>query len=185
MNKLSCSRKDVKINIFDDCFEVSYCSNLLQHCSTRPLKFRYSEKATQKFGSSTTLFWHYLVASNYKWKIRQIVVTFSGYLNFIKSCSLCQEINTVYPAIISSLELISRLNSLCSNTSITILQNVGFKTTLVAEIWYVISFDKCSILLQTQSGLNHSSYRNFHFNEFVANPFHGNIGSKRIASNLS
>ena len=36
-------------------------------------------------------------------------------------------------------------------------------------------FDKCSILQQTQSQQNHTSYRNFHFNEFVANALRGNI----------
>ena len=39
-------------------------------------------------------------------------------------------------------------------------------------------FDKYSILLQTQSRQNHTSYRNFHFNKFVANALHDNIGSK-------
>ena len=42
-------------------------------------------------------------------------------------------------------------------------------------------FDKCSILLQTQSRQNHTSYRNFHFNEIVANALHDNIGSKKKA----
>ena len=36
-------------------------------------------------------------------------------------------------------------------------------------------FDKCPILLQTQSRQNHKSYRNFHFNELVANASHDNI----------
>ena len=40
-------------------------------------------------------------------------------------------------------------------------------------------FDKCSILLQTQSRQNHTSYRNFHFNEFVANALCDNIESKK------
>ena len=37
-------------------------------------------------------------------------------------------------------------------------------------------FDKCSILEQTQSRPNHTSYRNFHSNEFVANALRDNIG---------
>ena len=37
-------------------------------------------------------------------------------------------------------------------------------------------FDKCSMFLQTQSRLSHTFYRNFHFNEFVANALHDNIG---------
>ena len=46
-------------------------------------------------------------------------------------------------------------------------------------------FDKCSILLlQMQSRPKHTSYRNFHFNELVANALHDNIGSKKPASNL-
>ena len=44
-------------------------------------------------------------------------------------------------------------------------------------------FDKCSMLLQTQSRLNRTSYRNFHFNEFVANAMGDNIGSKKTACN--
>ena len=42
-------------------------------------------------------------------------------------------------------------------------------------------FDKCSMLQQTQSRPNHTSYRNFHFNEFVANALRDNIGSKQIS----
>ena len=34
---------------------------------------------------------------------------------------------------------------------------------------------RCSILLQTQSRQNHTSYRNFHFNKFVANALPDNI----------
>ena len=45
------------------------------------LKFRYSEKAT-KIGPSSTGFWHYFVASNESWKMGQIFVAFSEYLNF-------------------------------------------------------------------------------------------------------
>ena len=37
-------------------------------------------------------------------------------------------------------------------------------------------FDKCSILQQTQSRLNHTSYRNFNFNEFDGNALRDNIG---------
>ena len=40
-------------------------------------------------------------------------------------------------------------------------------------------FDKCSMLLHIQSHLNHTSYRNYHFNEFVANALCDNIGSKK------
>ena len=40
-------------------------------------------------------------------------------------------------------------------------------------------FDKCSMLEQTQSRTNHTSYRNFDFNEFVANALRDNIGSKK------
>ena len=36
-------------------------------------------------------------------------------------------------------------------------------------------FEKCSILIQTRSWLNHTSYRNFHFNKFVANALPDNI----------
>ena len=39
-------------------------------------------------------------------------------------------------------------------------------------------FDNCSILQQTQSRPNHTSYRNFLINEFVANALRDNIGSK-------
>jgi hypothetical protein len=35
------------------------------------------------------------------------------------------------------------------------------------------------MLEQTQSQPNHTSYRNFHFNEFVANVLRDNIGSKK------
>ena len=38
------------------------------------LKFRYSEKANKIW--PIFFFWHYLVASNYKWKIGQIFVAF-------------------------------------------------------------------------------------------------------------
>jgi hypothetical protein len=34
-------------------------------------------------------------------------------------------------------------------------------------------------LQQAQSLLNHTSYRNFHFNEFVANALRDNIGLKK------
>ena len=51
---------------------------------TNLLKFRYSEKAT-KISSIFQFFWHYLVASNYKWKMGQIFVAFSEYLNFNQS----------------------------------------------------------------------------------------------------
>ena len=40
-------------------------------------------------------------------------------------------------------------------------------------------FDKCSMLQQMQSGPNHTSYRNFHFSEFVANVLYDNIRSKK------
>ena len=50
------------------------------------------------------------------------------------------------------------------------------------NLWIISSiFDKCSMLQQTQSQPNHTSYRNFHFNEFVANALHDNIGSKNIS----
>ena len=41
-------------------------------------------------------------------------------------------------------------------------------------------FDKCSMLLQAQSQPNHTSCINFYFNEFVANVFRDNMGSKII-----
>ena len=40
-------------------------------------------------------------------------------------------------------------------------------------------FDKCSILQQTQSRQNHTTYRIFHFNEFFANALCDNIGYKK------
>ena len=39
------------------------------------------------------------------------------------------------------------------------------------------------MLQQTQSRPNHTSYRNFHFIEFVANALRDNIGSKKTDSN--
>ena len=45
--------------------------------------------------------------------------------------------------------------------------------------WLISSiFDKCSMLQQTHSRPNLTSYRNFHFN--VTNALHDNIGSKKI-----
>ena len=49
---------------------------------TFELKFKYSEKATKICPFSHFLFDIYLVASNYNWKICQIFVSFSEYLNF-------------------------------------------------------------------------------------------------------
>ena len=45
-------------------------------------------------------------------------------------------------------------------------------------------FDKCSMLQQTQSQPKHTSYTNFHFNEFATNALHDNKGSKKLASSL-
>ena len=47
-----------------------------------------------------------------------------------------------------------------------------------------LMFDKCSMLQETQSRPNHTSNKNFHFNEFVANALHDNIRSTKTASNL-
>ena len=48
------------------------------------------------------------------------------------------------------------------------------------QITYLINtiFNKCSMLQQTQSRPNRTSYGNFHFNEFVANALHDNKGLK-------
>ena len=51
-------------------------------------KFRYSEKANLPL-----FFWHYLVASNYKWKMGQIFVAFSEYQNFTQTISKSFEVN--------------------------------------------------------------------------------------------
>ena len=48
--------------------------------------------------------------------------------------------------------------------------------SLVKNIYISSIFDKCSILQQTQSWLNHASYRNVYFYEFVANALGDNIG---------
>ena len=50
------------------------------------IKFRYSGRP-HKFGPASILFWHYLVASNYKWKMVQIFLTFSEYHKYY----LCTE----------------------------------------------------------------------------------------------
>ena len=53
------------------------------------------------------------------------------------------------------------------------------------NLWIISSiFDRCSMLQQTQSRPNHTSYRNFHFNIFVANALSDNIGFKKSASNF-
>ena len=53
---------------------------------------------------------------------------------------------------------------------------------IVASTWISISsiFDKCSMLQQTESPSNYTSYRNFHFNEFVANVLCDNMGSQCV-----
>ena len=64
-----------KVNLKKICQMAEYIS---EHCNLTNLllKFRYSERP-QKFGPASTLFWHYLVPSNYCWKIGQFFVTFS------------------------------------------------------------------------------------------------------------
>ena len=46
------------------------------------VKFRYYEKAAQIWPIFHFFFCHYLVSSNYEWKMGQIVVAFSEYLTF-------------------------------------------------------------------------------------------------------
>ena len=60
------------------------------------------------------------------------------------------------------------------------------KMKIVASTGISISsiFYECSMLQQMQSRRNHTSYKNFHFNEFVANAFCDNIRYKKSASNL-
>ena len=46
-------------------------------------KFKYSEKATIYIANLPHLFWHYLIASNYKLKMFQIFVDFTEYVDFV------------------------------------------------------------------------------------------------------
>ena len=46
------------------------------------LKFRYSEKTTNIWPIFHSFFWQPFAASNHKWKMRQIFVASSEYLNF-------------------------------------------------------------------------------------------------------
>ena len=63
-----------------DQLPINLC-NLTHHAW---VKFRYSEKATQIWSIFFFLFdITYLISSNYKWKMGQIFVAFSEYLNFI------------------------------------------------------------------------------------------------------
>ena len=56
-------------------FKKGSCANFIW-------KFRFLRRS-QKFGLSSTLFfWHDFAATNYKWKMGQVFVTFSEYLKF-------------------------------------------------------------------------------------------------------
>ena len=54
---------------------------------------------------------------------------------------------------------------------------ISTRNSNAAGFNYIISsiFDKCSIMHQTQSQLNQTSYRNFYFSEFVANALYENM----------
>ena len=90
------SQMSTKIPLF--CSQEFFHPQTQQHWRSTllKLKFKYSEKA-QKFGSSST-FYLALVTSNYMWKMGQIFVASSEYLNFIwKSLALGELANFEAP----------------------------------------------------------------------------------------
>ena len=78
--------------------KVIFYFHLLQFCSIHSNFIGYHRKETGKvqifwevqknLAHLPLFFWHYLVASNYKWKMGQIFVAFSEYLNFRRNTTI-------------------------------------------------------------------------------------------------